>query len=167
MLYEYRSGPGLSASVLSCSFGAGATTISIQALAAEVPHAMEKLNAFVQSSPLPERKHRRFSLQYPVRLKVHSADSMVELDAVSRNISIGGLLLETSSMIPQHTPVSFIITVRDAQVVRPIQFVGEGEVVRVDAKVTEKRSSERLFAIAVECKRPITRTEEPLAPTGS
>jgi PilZ domain len=156
------SGRGLSDSVLPCSFGGGATTISIQALAAEETHAMEEINHVARSSPSQERKHRRFSLQYPVRLKVHSADSMVELDAVSRNISIGGLLLETSSMIPQHTPVSFIVTVRSALVVRPIQFVGEGKVVRVDAKAAEEG-----FAIAVECKRPITRTDDPLAATGS
>jgi len=130
-------------------------------LATEVTHTMRKIKDIAWSSPLQERKHRRFSLQYPVRLKVHSADSMVELDAVSRNISIGGLLLETSSMIPQHTPVSFTMTVWSAQVVRPIQFVGEGEVVRVDAK-----AAEQVFAIAVECKRPITRTDEPLAATG-
>jgi hypothetical protein len=131
-------------------------------LAAEVTHAMKEINHIPWSSPLPERKHRRFSLQFPVRLKVHSAGSVIELDAVSRNISIGGLLLETSSMIPQHTPVSFIMTVRSAQVIRPIQFAGEGEVVRVDAK-----PAVQVFAIAVECKRPITRTDEPLAPTGS
>ncbi len=65
-------------------------------------------------------------------------------------------------MIPRHTPVSFIVTVRSARVVRPIQFVGEGQVVRVDAK-----AAEQVFAIAVECKRPITRTDEPLAATGS
>jgi hypothetical protein len=87
---------------------------------------------------------------------------MVELYAVSRNISLGGLLLETSSMIPRHTPVSFIMTVRSAQGVRPIQFVGEGKVVRVDAQAAEE-----VFAIAVECKRPITRTVDPLAPPGS
>jgi hypothetical protein len=123
---------------------------------------MKKIRDIARSSPLQERKHRRFSLQYPVRLKVHSADSKVELDAVSRNISIGGLLLETTSMIPRHTPVSFVVTVRSGQAVRPIQFVGEGEVVRVDAK-----AAEQVFAIAVECRRPITRTDEPLAATGS
>jgi hypothetical protein len=116
---------------------------------------MKQISDISWSSPLQERKHRRFSLQYPVRLQIHSAGSMIEFDAVSRNISIGGLLLETSSMIPQHTPVSFIMTVQSAQVVRPIQFVGVGEVVRVDPK-----PAARVFAIAVECKRPITRTDD-------
>jgi hypothetical protein len=130
-------------------------------LAAVATHTMKEINEIPWSSPMQERKHRRFSLRYPVRLKVLSTDSMVELDAVSRNISIGGLLLETSRMIPQHTPVSFIVTVRGAQVARPIQFVGQGEVVRVDAKATEQ-----VFAIAVECNRPITRSGEPFAATG-
>lgn len=145
---------------LSCSFGAGATTISIQAWPQKVILPMERINDVARSFPLQQRKHRRFSLQYPVRLKVHSAELMVELDAVSRNISIGGLLLETSCMIPQHTPVSFVMTVRSDQVPRPIQFAGEGKVVRVDAEAAEE-----VFAIAVECKRPITRSDEPLAAT--
>jgi hypothetical protein len=111
---------------------------------------MEKLDHIARSPLTQKRKHRRFSLQYPVRLKLDSADSIVELEAVTRNISIGGLLLETSSMIPQHTPVSFVVTVRGAQIVRPIQFAGQGKVVRVDAKAVQS-----CFAIAVECARPI------------
>ncbi len=127
---------------------------------------MKKISDIVRSSPMQERKHRRFSLQYPVRLKIYSADSIVELEAISRNISIGGLLLETSLMIPQNAAVSFRMIVRTPQAARPIQFVGEGKVVRVDARVTEK-PAEKMFAIAVECARPISRTDEPLAATGS
>jgi hypothetical protein len=118
---------------------------------------MEKLNDDAPLFPRPERKYRRFNLQHPVRLKVRSADSIVELDAVSRNIGMGGVLLETSSMIPHNTPVSFIVTVLSAPVVRPIRFVGEGKVVRVDTKEPEE-----VFAIAVECERPIIRTDDPL-----
>ena len=139
-----------------------ATTISIQVYAQKATHAMDELSDVARSSPMQERKHRRFSLQYPVRLKFHCADATIELDAVSKNISIGGLLLETSAIIPWHTPVSFIVTVRSPQVVRPIQFISEGKVVRVDAQ-----AAEQVFAIAVECKRLITRTGEPLAATGS
>jgi hypothetical protein len=54
------------------------------------------------------------------------------------------------------------MTVRSALVVCPIQFVGKGTVVRADAKAAKE-----VFRIAVECKRPITRTVEPLAATGS
>jgi hypothetical protein len=55
---------------------------------------MEEINQGAQSATSKERKYRRFSLQYPVHLKVHSADLMVEFEAISRNISICGLLLE-------------------------------------------------------------------------
>jgi hypothetical protein len=106
-----------------------------------------------------ERRYRRFTLQYPVRVKVQSTDSIIEFEAVSRNISIGGLLLETSSLIPQHCAVSFILTVEGTQVVHPIQFAGEGNVVRVDPK-------ESAFAIAVECRQPITQIDNYLAATG-
>jgi hypothetical protein len=86
---------------------------------------------------------------------------MVEFEATSRNISICGLLLETSSMIPQHTPVSFIVTVEGTKVGRPIQFVGEGKVVRVEPKPAQE-----VFGIAVECTRPISQIDTQLAPTG-
>jgi len=79
---------------------------------------------------------------------------MVEFEAISRNISICGLLLAASSLIPQHTPVSFTVTVRHNELGRPIQFVGEGRVVRVDPKTEED-----IFAIAVECQRPITQID--------
>ena len=118
---------------------------------------MGNLNDVGRSAPPQERKYRRFSLQYPVRVKVHSAELMVEFEAVSRNISIGGLLLETASMIPQHTPVSFIVTVEHSELGRPIHFAGEGRVVRVDPKAAEE-----VFAIAVECARPITQIDRHL-----
>ncbi len=123
---------------------------------------MSNLNDIVWSSPPPERRYRRFHLRYPVRLKIHDADLTVEFEAVSENISICGLLLETSSMIPQHTPVSFIVTVEGCALGRPIQFVGEGKVVRVDAKAEEE-----VFAIAVECARPITQINQYLEAAGS
>jgi hypothetical protein len=115
---------------------------------------MKEINHVAQSATSQERKYRRFSLQYPVHLKVHSADLMIEFEAISRNISICGLLLEVSSLIPQHTPVSFTVTVRHNELGRPIQFVGEGRVVRVDPKTEED-----VFAIAVECQRPITQVD--------
>jgi PilZ domain len=112
---------------------------------------MGKRNHIAQSSPPQERKYRRFSLQYPVRLRVQSADLIAEFEAMSRNISICGVLLESSSLIPQYTPVSFVVTVEASELGHPIRFVGEGEVVRVEPKAAKKG-----FAIAVECMRPIT-----------
>jgi hypothetical protein len=123
---------------------------------------MGELNDVARSSPLQERKYRRFQLQYPVRLKVRDADLMVEFEAVSKNISVCGLLVETYSMIPQHTPVSFVVTVDARELGRPIQFVGEGKVVRVDPKAKQE-----LFAIAVECQRPITQINHYLEAAGN
>jgi hypothetical protein len=111
---------------------------------------MEDLDHIARSSPAQKRKHRRFSLQYPVRLKAHSGARIIQVEAISRNISVRGLLLETSLMIPQHTPVSFTLTVEPSELGHPIQFVGVGKVVRIDPK-----SAEDGFAIAVECPQPI------------
>ena len=115
---------------------------------------MKEINQVAQSATLQERKYRRFTLQYPVHLKVHSADLMVEFEATSRNISICGLLLEAPFLIPQHTSVSFTVTVKHNELGRPIQFVGEGRVVRVAPKTEED-----VFAMAVECQRPITQVD--------
>ena len=123
---------------------------------------MSNLNDAAWSYPPLERRYRRFHLRYPVRLKVHDADLTVEFEAVSKNISVCGLLLESAAMIPPHTPVSFVVTVEAPEFGRPIRFVGEGKVVRVDPKAEQE-----LFAIAVECARPITQIDHYLEPTGS
>jgi len=122
---------------------------------------MRNLPYDVPPSQSPERRYRRFTLQHPVRMTVHFAESVIELDGLSRNVSIGGLLLETYRMIPPQTPVSFVMTVYGEHV-RPMKFSGEGRVVRVDAK-----ESQAAFAIAVECWQPITQLEDYLATTGS
>ncbi len=113
---------------------------------------MRKLNV-VSRSPhaLERRKHRRFSLRYPVHVKFGLANSVSELEAVSNNLSLGGVLLEADSPIPQHCDVSFNMTVKKHPIVGPTQVIGEGEVVRVEAL-----RSGAGFAIAVKCKRPIS-----------
>jgi len=107
---------------------------------------MGKLNDIAR--PPDRRKYRRFSVSYPVHMKFHFEDSVSELLAVTKNVSIGGLLIETASPIPQHCPVDFIMTLHGGPVI-PIQVVGEGEVVRV-----EPRGPGAGFAIAVKYKRP-------------
>jgi hypothetical protein len=109
----------------------------------------------IAPSPRPqERRFRRFSLRYPVHVTFHAANCVAEFDAVSNNVSIGGLLLETACHIPPHSLVSFVMTVQGGPVVRPIQLTGDGEVVRV-----EPRKSAAGFAVAVECKRPVTQVK--------
>ena len=110
----------------------------------------------------PERKHRRFSIRYPVQVKFPLGNAISGLQAFSNNVSIGGVLLEADVSIPQHCDVSFIITVRQHHIVGPIQLVGEGEVVRV-----EPHLSGAGFAIAVKCKRPISQLEDYLPASAS
>src|SRR5919108_3711825 len=98
----------------------------------------------------PERKHRRFPVNYPVHVKCHFEDSVSELQAVTKNVSVGGLLLETASPIPKHCPLSFVMTLHGGSITRPIQVLGEGEVVRV-----ESHGPGAGFAIAVKCKHQI------------
>lgn len=112
---------------------------------------MTEMNRATEPSRHQKRRHRRFSLRYPVNLKFGLGNSVSELRAISNNISMGGVLLEAESAVPQHCDVSFVMTVRGHHIISPTQIVGEGEVVRV-----EPHSSGAGFAIAVECKRPIS-----------
>lgn len=51
------------------------------------------------STARQERKFRRFKLRYPVHVEFRSGELVSELDAVSRNVSTGGLLLEAPLLI--------------------------------------------------------------------
>jgi len=77
------------------------------------------------------------------------------VEAITRNVSIGGLQLRTAAMIPQHTAVNFVMTVQSDQLVRPVHLAGEGEVVRVEPDEVDGG-----FGIAVKCKRPLTQIED-------
>jgi hypothetical protein len=120
------------------------THITEEHFMAELPHPGR------QPDP-KKRRYRRFSLRYPVNVKFDLGNSVSELRAISDNISLGGVLLQADSAIPQHCDVSFIVTVRDHHIIGPTQIVGEGEVVRV-----EPHSSGAGFAIAVACRHPIS-----------
>jgi hypothetical protein len=98
-----------------------------------------------------QRKHPRFKLRYPVHVKFRSGSLAGELDAISKNVSVGGILLQAESAIQKHCEVTFVMNVHGDQMIRPIQLAGEGEVVRV-----EPIESGEGFAIAVQCRQPIT-----------
>jgi PilZ domain len=113
----------------------------------------------IGSRAYPEkRKHRRFVVRYPVQVRFHFGNSVSELQAVSDNVSLGGLLLQADSPLPQSHPVSFIVRVRGHHIVGPRELGGEGEVVRV-----EPHRSGTGFAIAIKCKRAISELEPDLA----
>jgi PilZ domain len=112
--------------------------------------------------PNDTRRHRRFSVRYPVEVRFSPGDTRSGLQAVSNNVSVGGVLLEADSPLPQHCDVSFTMTVPKHRVVGPIQIVGEGQVVRV-----ERHQSGSGFAIAVQCTRPISKLEDYLPASAS
>ena len=112
-----------------------------------------------ENSPAPrppalhqkERRHHRFDLQFPVCLSFPSGGTIRELEAISENVSIGGLLLKADDQIPPRTRVSLTMEVKSPESQRPVRLVARGEVVRVEALGPGGG-----FAIAVQCQQPIT-----------
>ena len=97
-----------------------------------------------------ERKHARFPLEYPVQLKFRGDGERQELEAMSHNISQGGVLLQAPSPVPPNCEVEFVMTIQRSKTHKPIRLKGAGRVVRL-----EEHLSGRGFGIAIECKRPI------------
>lgn len=115
---------------------------------------MGKLSNIDAEHPPQQRKHRRFELRYSVNLKFAQGNAVSEMRAMTNDISVGGVLLETESQIPQNCDVSFTVMVNGHHVVGPTKIVGEGRVVRV-----EPHRSGAGFAIALRCERPISKLE--------
>src|SRR5579863_4147741 len=117
--------------------------------------AMRKPEGFPPSYP-KERRHRRFDLQCSVKLSFPSAGVIRRLDGISKNVSLGGVLVKAGDQIPPRTRVSVAMDVKGLSSRRPLHFLGEGEVVRV-----ERLEAEAGFSIAIECQRPIAQIESP------
>jgi hypothetical protein len=114
---------------------------------------MPEPTGVARSPSRQERRYRRFKLRYPVHLLFRSGEQISEVDAVSRDVSVGGLLLESPVLIPQRSIVNFIVSLR-ARGLRPVELVGEGKVVRVECSRPQAE-----FTVALECKKPITQIE--------
>ncbi len=99
----------------------------------------------------PTRRYPRFSLRFPVQLKFGTEPSAHEIAATTRNVSAGGVLLETEQSIPERCPVRFIMTMEGGSLSRPIRLDGEGVVVRVESQSHGKR-----FNIAIQCGKPLS-----------
>lgn len=67
-----------------------------------------------------------------MQLKFHANNLLVEAEAVTRNISMGGSLLDTATLIPEQTRVSFVLTLRGWPLIRPILVKGQARVVRIE-----------------------------------
>jgi PilZ domain-containing protein len=102
-----------------------------------------------------DRRYHRFNLEFPVRVKFLMGVANVQIDSVSKNLSIGGLLIRSTIAIPTHTELTFTLSVYGKEAVRPTYLVGEGEVVRIAGDEKEEN-----FLVAVECKVPVAQLEE-------
>src|SRR5215469_14736281 len=94
------------------------------------------------------RRFRRFNIEYPVMVQYQIDGTTAEVKAVTKNVSIGGILITSAIVIPLHTPIRFKICIRKDKASRCIHLAGEGKVVRVE------RAEKGEVAIAVECDVP-------------
>ena len=101
-----------------------------------------------------ERRYRRFALQCAVKLSFPSAGVTRKLQGTSKNVSLGGVLVKAGDRIPPRTRVKLRMDVQGPSFRRPLQFRGEGEVVRV-----ERLKAGAGFSIAIERQRPIAQVE--------
>jgi len=97
-----------------------------------------------------KRKYRRFVLRFPVRLEFRSAGQACRIDAFTKNVSGWGLLVKSPSHIPKDTPVTFTIMAEGQQAIRPMEFAGEGKVVRIVLDPSEPG-----YGIALKSVRPM------------
>lgn len=97
-----------------------------------------------------KRRHARFSLRYRVHLKFHSEGRDAELDGITINLGIGGLLLESPSPILEHCNVDFTIIAEGGQVIWPLAFAGKGKIVRMEPDPPGSG-----YVVALKCVHPI------------
>ena len=108
-----------------------------------------------------ERRYRRFDLQLPARLNFSYRGMVHELETVSWNVSIAGVLLRSKDSLPLQTQVSLTMDAQSPRSFRSIRLVSDGEVVRV-----ERLDSDAGYAIAIRCNHPISEMKNYLAATG-
>jgi hypothetical protein len=92
-------------------------------------------------------------VQFPV------GDATSTLSTISRNISLGGVLVETEAPIPEDCRVVLTMSLKGEPIVHPLRVTAEGKVVRV---VSENPG----FAIGIEFNKPISRIEGLLSGSG-
>ena len=119
---------------------------------------MSRLETGLAISKPQGRRYRRFQLAFPVRITVLSEPAGTDIETVSTNVSVGGLLVRSTVPLIPNTPVAFVLTVHGEQGLRPIHLVGEGEVVRVDPQYMD--GAEASFALAVRCNTPVMQLEK-------
>ena len=101
------------------------------------------------SSPLqPVRRDLRYPLQLPVSVRL--ADR--EIDGHSENVSLHGILLSSTVLIPEGSTVHLAVTV-GTRPNRSFLLTGRGRVLRVRLK------NPRDFLLAIECEQAFQLTQ--------
>jgi len=77
---------------------------------------------------------------------------MKEFGATSRNISLGGLLVRSSDVVPWDCDVEFEMLVQKDPARKGMRLRGQGRVVRV-----EQFATDNYFLVALECLSPMRR----------
>jgi len=101
---------------------------------------------------LQTRKYRRYRLQAPVKVSFPLGDSVLELSAVTRDVSEGGMLVESNVPLPRDSHVFLSMNVQSRDEERTVFLQGHGAVVRVE----QERSN---YVIALRCTRPLCEVE--------
>jgi hypothetical protein len=93
------------------------------------------------------RQQERRCIRYPLHLPVSVKLAHKEMLAHSENISLGGILLSSTFLIPEGSAVELAVTV--AHLPDPgIQLAARGKVLRVQPKASGS------FAVAIALERP-------------
>lgn len=100
---------------------------------------------------LQRRTSPRFPLRYHAYVEYSLDGAVSRLECVTKNVGLGGVLLEAPALIPVNCPLEFVITAVGERMTRQIEFRGRGEVVRVQPDPPGSG-----FVIAVRCAEPIS-----------
>ena len=103
------------------------------------------------------RKYRRFDLQFPVSLLCSAGEVARRIEGTSKNVSLGGLLINTREQLPLGTRVGLTMELSGRNTQRTIRLSAEGEVVRVEATPVDAD-----YAIAVKCTGLISELKKQL-----
>ena len=110
---------------------------------------------FPHDTPPPferQRKHVRYELEFPVALRCLVEGEVRELMAKSRNISLGGLLVEAAEVVPWNCDVEFEMAVHTDPVRPGLHLRGVGHIVRVEPSAQGSN-----FLLALQCEGPMRR----------
>ena len=96
------------------------------------------------------RRHSRFLLTSSITLVLKQGTCSQPVDAVTENISLGGILVRVPCPLPEHAKVGFVVDVRGTFQQKGIRLKGTGRVVRL-----EPGRAPGEFLAAIKCSRPM------------